>query len=229
MMGSEFAGRFHAGLMRNPLELQTKRIVMKPVWMLMLAVVSAGAITGCAGDSFLEQRTKSDRAEYGSELIPVPPPHVEPVNANPIGPGGVLIIDDKVMGTWKFTTPPTVTRVERKTADYDQFSLYNGRPAPTDTPFLVITTTRNRESIAAGDPATYKVAGQREYVMNGVIAQEWTGLTNTGQGFCEMVVRKPGAEGSTGDVCHAMAVVKNEDEQKLALGILGSIVWQPNR
>ena len=53
--------------------------------------------------------------------------------------------------------------------------------------------------------------------------------TNTGQGFCEMVVRKPGAEGQTGDVCHAMAVVKNEDEQKLALGILASIVWQPNR
>jgi hypothetical protein len=138
------------------------------------------------------------------------------------------VIDTQVVGTWTFTVPPTVTRVERKTAEMDQFSLYNGRPQPTDTPFVVMTVGRNRQVTAEGDPATYKVSGQREYTMNGAIVQEWIGLTNTGAGFCEMIVRKPGTAGQTGDVCHAMAIARTEEEQKLALGILGSIEWTAN-
>lgn len=197
---------------------------------MMLAMLVAGGLAGCAGDSFLEQRTQVDRAAYGDQAIPVPPPvaRVETVNPNPIGPGRMMTVEH-VAGTWKFTAPETVTRVERRTGDMDQFSLYAGQPAPTDTPFAVITTTRNRASIVEADPATYKISGQREYVMNGAIAKEWTGLTNLGAGFCELVVRKPGTEGQTGDVCHAIAVVKTPDEQKLAAEILGSIVWQANR
>ena len=204
-----------------------RQIDMKTIWM-MLAGGAMGMMAGCAGDSFLEQRTNADRAVYGSDLIAVPPARVETVNPNPIGPGGVLIVE-KVAGSWKFTTPETVTRVEKKTAEMDQFSLYNGVPQPTDLPFLVIQTTRNRASIAEADKGMYKVSNQREYVMNGAIAQEWTGLTSNGAGFCELVVRKPGTEGQTGDVCHAMAIVKTEDERKLALGILESIAWEANR
>ena len=198
-------------------------------FVMMLMVAGAGMLAGCAGDSFLEQRTQSDRATYGSVALPVPPRRVETVNPDPLGPGGVLILPDRITGTWKFTVPETVTEVERRTAEYDQFLLYEGKPAPTDTPFVVITTTRDRAGTAEADTATYGISGQREYVLNGNIAKEWTGLTNTGAGFCELIVRKPGAEGFTGDVCHVMAVVKTEDQRTLARGILASILWQPQR
>jgi hypothetical protein len=204
-----------------------KGMDMKPVSMIV-TLVAAVALGACAHDSFLEQRTNPDRAAYGDQVIPVPPPHVEAVNPNPLN-ANTMIVTEHIAGTWKFTVPNTVTQMEKKTVDYDQFSLYEGRPAPTDVPFLVITTTRERASIAQADPGMYKLSGQREYVMNGGVVQEWTGLTSTGAGFCEMVVRKPGAEGQSGDVCHAMAVVKTEDQRKLALGILETVVWQPNR
>ena len=109
----------------------------------------------------------------------------------PRRPDGGVAITEQVVGTWTFTAPPTVTRVERKTADFDRFSLYTGIPAPTDVPFLVITVSRDRTSLAETDADNYKVSGKREYVMNGNIAQEWTGLTKSGAGFCELIVRKP--------------------------------------
>ncbi len=193
-------------------------------------IVAAGLalLMGCKSTSYLESGTTPDRAGYGATAIDVPPAPVRhavnlpPEKTNPV-------VEEVITGTWTFTTPPTVTRVEKRTADYHQFSLYMGRPEPTDKPFVVITVTRDRNSIAANDPATYKVSNQREYVLNGGVAQEWVGLTDVGAGFCEMIVRRPGADGQTGDVCHAIAVARTNEERTLALSILGSIVWTPSR
>jgi hypothetical protein len=145
------------------------------------------------------------------------------VNQNPVGNPVVV---DQIAGTWTFVTPPTVTRVEHKTNEFSQYSLYDGRPAPGDTPFVVITVSADAKGAAESDPENYKVTSSRTYALNGNVAQEWIGNTKTGRGFCELVIKKPG--NATGDICHAVAVVKNNDEQKLALSILGSIQWTPN-
>jgi hypothetical protein len=128
-------------------------------------------------------------------------------------------------GTWKFTLPANVRQVAREMQEWQRISLYIGMPRVTEEPFMVITVGRERESRA--EKAKYTITGKREYVMNGNIAVEWTGQTDTGAGFCELIVRRPGTAGETGDVCHALATAKNEDEQKIALAILGSIVWEP--
>jgi hypothetical protein len=109
----------------------------------------------------------------------------------------------------------------------DQYSLYMGRPQPTDTPFLVITVSNDRQSTAESDPDTYKIGDHREYVMKGGIVQEWTGRTAQGAGFSELIIRKPGREGETGDVCHALAIARTPEEHQVALSILGSIVFKP--
>ena len=191
-------------------------------------LTSSLILTGCDSFHLLDTRTDPDRPAYGKETIAVPPPHVDILNPDPRGTDGGVVITDRVVGTWTFTTPPTVTRVERKTADYDRFLLYAGIPAPNDLPFLAITVSRDRASTVEDDPDTYRVTGKREYVMNGNIAQEWTGMTKEGAGFCELIVRKPGTAGQTGDVCHAMALARTEDEQKTALAILSSLVWTPS-
>lgn len=191
-------------------------------------LLAALCVAGCrVGDSYLETRTTPERAEYGGQAIDVPPAPVKPASA-PAERGEPIVVD-QVTGTWTFTVPRTVTQVERRSADYHQYSLYNGQPQPTDRPFMIITVSRDRASIAEKEPATYKVSNKREYVINGNIAQEWTGLTDAGAGFCEMIVRRPGTPGRTGDVCHAMALARNEEEQKLALGMLGSITWKASR
>jgi len=192
-----------------------------------LILTSSLVLAGCESQNLLDSRTIPDRPAYGKETIAVPPPHVDIVNPDPRGADGGVVITDQVVGTWTFTAPPTVTQVERKTADFDRFSLYTGIPAPADTPFLVLTVTRDRASTVEADTDNYRVSGKREYVMNGNIAQEWTGLTKAGAGFCELIVRKPGPAGQTGDVCHALALARTEDEQKMALAILSSIVWTP--
>ncbi|HVT81418.1 MAG TPA: hypothetical protein VHM90_12250 [Phycisphaerae bacterium] len=197
----------------------------------LMVLLGAGLLAGCAydGHSFLEFGTTPERATYGAEAINVPPAPARPTPGNPPPENRNPIVENRVTGTWTFTTPRTVTRVERRTGSYDQFSLYNGQPQPTDRPFAIVTVTKDRSSIAEQDPATYKIANKREYVLNGGIAQEWTGTTDAGAGFCELIVRRPGGEGQSSDVCHAMALARNEEEQKLALGILGSIVWTAGR
>ncbi len=198
-----------------------------------LAFVVLGTVlaVGCARDthSFLEFGTTPERATYGDEKITVEPAATRVTAGNPQPQILDPIAETRITGTWTFTTPRTVTQVERRTGDYHQYSLYNGRPEPTDRPFAIITVSKDRSSTVEKEPATYKVSNKREYVMNGGLVQEWTGLTEAGAGFCEMIVRRPGAEGQKGDVCHAMALARNEEEQKLALGILGSIVWTPSR
>ena len=192
----------------------------------MIVVLGVGCVA-CQGPGFLEQRTGADRAEYGDKAIPVapPPPHVEIVNPDPVRAGAPAMPGEVVVvGTWTFTTPPTVTRVHRQTVTTDQYSLYNGRPGAGDLPFLVITVSRDRAGVAAGEPGVYRIANQRDFNLNGQVAHEWTGNTNTGAGFCELIVSRGGDAG--GDVCHAMGIARTGEEQQLLTEILASIVWK---
>ena len=179
---------------------------------------------GCENPSFLEQRTKPDRAAFGTEVIDLrtlPRAIAATIPAPPTTAPAEL-------GNWTYTVPSTVTSVEHKTASAIEVSLFMGRPGPGDLPFMVITTTHDRQTRAVRDPS-FTVQEDREYTMNGSIVKEWTGLTATGAGFSELLVRRPGPSGDSTQVCHAIALARTEDEQKLALSILGSITWTPAR
>ena len=200
----------------------------------LILAACAAIIAGCDNKTLLEHQTDPDRADFAEEVIIAPPPAAPAGGgttgaqaAVPAQPGAAPA--EMITGIWSFTTPPTVTRVERKNGDIHQFSLYNGRPAPTDTPFMVVTVSRSRQSIAESEPDTYKVSGQRDYSMNGGLVHEWIGMTSSGAGFSELLIRRPGAAGATGDVCHAMALARTNEEQQLAVSILASIVWKPTQ
>ncbi len=201
----------------------------------IVVVLGAMALVGCAQRNVLDSQAKPYRAalqEQPVEVTHMPPAAkpVEMVNADPSGGASATppVVEEVTTGTWTFTTPPTVTRVERKNSAMSRFSLYNGRPTATQTPMVVITVApaeANGESQAASDGDAYKISGRRDYTLNGNIAKEWTGLTKDGSAFCELIVRRAGGGG---DVCHAMAIAKDAGERKLALDILGSIVWKDN-
>jgi hypothetical protein len=189
-----------------------------------LLVAGAGLmLAGCESEPFLAQRTVPERPEYGKDVIPVT--HVDIRNPDPRGPGGGVVWTDVVRGTWTFGCPPNMTQTERRTGNFDQYSIYVGRPQPQDVPFVVITVSRDRRNISEG-AAEYKITGRREYVLNGNVAQEWSGQMTDGAGFCELIVRRPGTAGEQGDVCRAMAIVKTEEQQKAATEILQSIKWE---
>jgi hypothetical protein len=201
---------------------------MKKLMLVMMAAVLAGGLAGCGRSSIFDGRYAPYRADFGDEPIPAPPPSqpkVDLVNPDPV-PGIAPQVVEQVTGTWTFVTPPTVTRVERKTSEFSQFSLYMGRPNAGDLPFVVITVSPEQKGLAETDTENYQIANSRTYALNGNVCQEWTGTTKNGRGFCELLIRKPGDR--PGDVCHALATVKTTEEQKLALEILGSITWAAN-
>jgi hypothetical protein len=199
----------------------------------MLMLSAAIALAACQTTHPLDERYNTPRAKLGDEPIEVThqpaPVDVGPmVNQQPVGeaPPAVPGVQDVITGTWTFTTPPTTTRVERKTADLQQFSIYAGRPAGTDKPFVVITIAPpegDKGSQTEAEPDRFKVSNTRSYTLNGAIAREWTGRTADGSAFCELLLTRPGGGG---DVCHAMAIARSEAQRKEALDILGSISWQ---
>jgi hypothetical protein len=194
---------------------------------MLIAACGMLAFAGCSRTSYLDARYIPDRAEFGD--TPIPASSVPPAGRSPASPTtpAAQTMDDVTTGTWTFVTPPTVTRVEHKTDNYSQFSLYYGRPEPTDTPFLVITVSNDARGIAESDPDTYRIINQREYALNGNTAHEWTGNTKTGAGFCELLIHKPPGSAGSGEVCHAMAIARTQEERTLALDILASIAWKP--
>ncbi len=192
--------------------------------LIMIAVV--GVVGGCEMPSILTEPTQSPRAKFGNAVLATRPTTPE------VGSGFLdtpVVELNRIGGTWTFTVPPTVTQVERRTAEYHQFSLYVGRPAPTDTPFLVITVGRNPKSVVWAEPQTYKNPQSREYILNGEAAAESVGLTDSGAAYTELVVTRAGSQAGTSDACHALAIAKNDEQRKLALEILQSIVWKPNQ
>jgi hypothetical protein len=202
----------------------------------LVGVVVAGvAMAGCHSASKLDQRYAPARAQLPEVELPNQPRwsppaqrvesvvNTEPTNREPVEAA------EAVSGTWTFVTPPTVTRTMKKNGELVQYSVYAGRPAANDLPIVVITVgppaAEGKESLAESDPATYKVTGTRSYVLNGNVAQEWTGTTSTGSAFSEVLLRRPGADAKS-DVCHAMATARTTEERKTALAILGSLTWK---
>ena len=209
--------------------------MLKKLLVLGAAIGLAGAVgmAGCASKNALQERYNQPRAKWGDEPIvathePAATQVGEMVNPDPTGetPPSVQGTQDVVTGTWEFTTPPTTTRVERKSADLMQYSIYDGRPGGTDKPFVVITVASaegDKGSQAEAEPGHFKVSNTRTYTLNGAIAKEWTGRTMEGAAFCELILTRPG---SGGDMAHAMAVANNEAQRKESLDILGSITWK---
>ena len=191
-------------------------------------------MAGCESKHPLEERYNLPRAQLKEEPIeathePAPTEVGPMVNGQPVGeaPPSVPGVQDAGTGKWDFTTPATTTRVERKSADLQQFSIYAGRPSGTDKPFVVITVAPpegDKGSQAEAEAGRFKVSNTRTYTLNGAIAKEWTGRTTDGSAFCELILTRPGGGG---DVCHAMAIARSEAQRKEALDILGSIAWQP--
>jgi hypothetical protein len=188
-------------------------------------VMAVGALVGgCKSSSPLDQRTTPYRATYGNEKIDLRtlPPGPDTAAAG----GATTATAPAELGNWTYTTPTSVTRDEHKNGTIDEVSFFVGRPGADDLPFLVISTTRDHATRAEHDPA-FKIQQQREYSMNGNVVHEWTGLTATGSGFSELLVRRPGDTAGQEQVCHAIALARTEEEQKLALAILSSITWTP--
>jgi hypothetical protein len=199
---------------------------------LLPLLLATATFSGCASKSFLDTQYAPYRADLKDQPVEVThtPPAATPVDVVNPDPAQTTAIappvQEVITGTWTFTTPTTVTRNERKNNQLSEFSLYNGRPNATDKPFVVITVApadSDGGSHAQADPDQFKTSATREYVLNGNLAKEWSGLTNTGAAFCELIVRRPGNDG---DICHAIAIAKTTADRKLALDILGSITWQ---
>jgi len=212
--------------------------MMKRVIPVVLVLAAGLAVGGCASSNHMEMEYHPFRADLSDQPVeqthnPPAAPPVQVVNSDPTQvenqqPKPTVVLPEEVAGTWTFTTPSTVTRVERKNGELDQFSLYNGRPTATQKPMVVITVApagADETAQATQDAVQYKVTGHREYVLNGNLAQEWTGLTQEGAAFCELIVKKPNGQG---DVCHAMAIARTGEERKVALDVLASIVWKSN-
>lgn len=187
------------------------------------------ALTACHSTSYLDQRYPNSRANLTDTQLPNnprPAPHVDIQNPEPTTTTPTLELEPRITGTWTFSAPRTVTETSKKTGEVSQYSLFNGRPAPSDTPIVVITVgpANGDESIAQSDPATYKITGTRSYVLNGNIAKEWTGTASTGAAFSELILHRPGST-STDDVCHAFASARTTEERTIALNILTSLTW----
>ena len=209
----------------------------KKILMLTAAIAlaaTAGGMSACTSNNALTERYNPSRADLKEEPIeathnPAPATVGDMVNPAPTAetlpaaPGA----QDVVTGTWEFATPPTTTRIERKSADLQQFSIYDGRPSSKDKPFVVITIAPadgDKGSQAEAEGGRFKVSNTRTYTLNGAIAKEWTGRTADGAAFCELILTRPGG---ASDVCHAMAIATSEAQRKEALDILGSIAWKP--
>jgi hypothetical protein len=114
-----------------------------------------------------------------------------------------------------------VTRLQRTTGRFDQVTMYQGRPAPSDTPFLVITVAPDAGDARAAD-AGLQPTSSRRYIMHGLIVDEWTGYTREGHlPFAQLLIQRPGG----GDELYASAIAKDETQRQLAEAILGSIRW----
>jgi len=191
---------------------------------LLAMTVTTLLLAACQDNALIRYPQSIDRADLGTLALPNEPAPLPPFHGSGLTQLPPPAAVEQTMGTYDFVVPPTVTQVKRTTNDFEQYSLYMGRPAPTDTPFLVITVGP-RVQLESQQPET-KLAAEnvRRYSLNGLIATEWTGHTTDHRlPFCEILA----AHGSTGDQLAAVAVARNDEQRKAALDILASITWRP--
>ena len=191
--------------------------------LLLIALLAAAGLPACQSEPFIDRRFATDRAELGLEPIAAPAEAAPVINPSPTGTTLPGVLEPTIRGTWTFTTPTTVTRLEHVTDSYSQYSLYYGRPAPGDTPFVVITVGPAQDEKLPDESGP---TSERDYVLNGNIAHERVGHLTDGAAFCALSIHRPD---DPADTCSAVAIAKTSDQRKLALEILASIAWSANK
>ncbi|MEI8195952.1 MAG: hypothetical protein WCI73_08600, partial [Phycisphaerae bacterium] len=181
--------------------------------------------TGCEGYNALAHQQDIERTTL--RLEPLTPPALEdqvPQGSVPTA-SGMQIPPPRAQntGTYSFVTPPTVTRVKRSTESFEQYQLYDGQPAPSDTPFVVIWVGKDPKAESTLPNTNLKADGTRSYLFNGLMAQEWSGYTaDKHLPFVELILTRPGG----GDKLHVVAIPKDPEIRKMTMEILNSIHWQ---
>ena len=195
---------------------------MKMRRIVMVGVIGvAAAVGGCTSENFLKRRQDIPRADLGLDAL------AARVNGGREGvPPDVDVMQeqaqDKVVGTYEFAVPKTVTEIRKTGPEWAQYQLYFGTPAPADRPIVNIMIGPKVESEAAAGTGDLKAEKNRIYSLNGLQVQEWTGHTVGGLPFCELII----SHGESGDKLHAVAVARDVESRKVALDVLGSISWK---
>lgn len=182
-------------------------------------------MAGCAGYNPLAYPQNSYRASLTTHVISVhelPPPAEESgISSGSVMPG--QLEPAAVTGTYSFTVPYSVTSFKKSTDTYRQYLLYNGRPTPNQKPFCVLTVAAD-VARNCGNSLKFNVDSERTFILNGLAAHEWSGYTNSGNPFAELIVSHLGG----GDKLDALAIAPNNQIRKMALKILSSIHWTPD-
>ena len=182
-------------------------------------------LAGCAGYNPLAHPQNSYRANLTNHVISVRE-FTAPSRESGISSGSVMpgqLEPAAVTGTYSFTVPYSVTSFKKSTATYRQYLLYNGRPTPNQKPFCILTVAA-KVARNSGNSLKFNVSSKRTFILNGLAAHEWTGYTNAGNPFAELIVSHLGG----GDKLDALAIAPNDQIRKMALKILSSIHWTPD-
>ncbi len=191
-----------------------------------LALLAAAVcFAGCSTLSPIRYAQRIPRASLTDQPIPVPPaPPPAPFTTSGVSELPPPLPIEETQGSYDFVVPPTVTQVKHTTNDFEQYSLYFGRPGPNDTPFVVITVGPHVQAASQQPDTNLAPENARRYFLNGLPTTEWTGHTIDHKlPFCELLI----SHGATGDQLTAVAIAKTAEERKIALDILASIAWHP--
>lgn len=182
-------------------------------------------LAGCEGYNPLAYPQASYRANLTDHVITVREIAAQPQESG-ISSGSVMpgqLEPAAVTGTYSFTVPYTVTSFKKSTETYRQYLLYNGRPTANQTPFCTLTVAA-KVARNCRDSLHFNVTGKRTFILNGLAAHEWTGYTNSGNPFAELIVSHLGG----GDKLDALAIAPDDQIRRMALKILSSIHWTPD-
>ena len=194
---------------------------------LITACLLASCLAGCGlSDPFATQQ-QIDRAKLTEDALAAKvPPSANPGNP-PLNTQGIVSpLEPVITGTYTFVVPATVSQMRRTTDRFDQYAMYIGRPGPTDTPFMVITVSRDVATFANQPDSNYDVQNTRSYPLNGLIVAESTGFTKDKHlPFSEIIAKRPGG----GDQLLAVTIVPDNATRDVALEILSSLKWEATK
>jgi hypothetical protein len=187
-------------------------------------------LAGCAGYNPLAYPQYSYRANLKDHVISMheltaspgsPQQQESGISTGSVMPGELA--PASATGTYSFTVPDTITSFKKSTATYRQYLLYAGRPTPNQKPFCILTVAAN-VARNCGNSLKFNVKARRTFVLNGLEAHEWSGYTNAGDPFAEIIVSHLGG----GDQLDALAIAPDNRVRAMALKILSSIRWTPD-
>ncbi len=192
------------------------------------AAVAVLLLSGCAGYNPLAHPQNSYRANLSDHVLSVREFSTQAEESGQSGISTQSVMPGQlppaaVTGTYSFTVPYSITSFKKSTATYRQYLLYNGRPTPNQKPFCVLTVAA-KVARNCRNGLKFNVSAKRTFILNGLAAHEWTGYTNSGNPFAELIVSHLGG----GDKLDALAIAPNTQIRSMALKILGSIHWTPD-